>query len=135
MRSKDEGALRALRSIKSAILLAKTEKGASEELDEDQELKILQKLAKQRRESLDIFQKQGREDLAKDEQIELAVIEKFLPAQMSEEDVKAIVSKIATDAGLSGAQNIGKLMPLVMKELSGKADGKLISQLVKEVLG
>jgi len=134
MKAKDEASLRALRAVKAALLLAKTDKGGGE-VDADTEIKLLQKLVKQRKESLEIYIKQDRPDLAKAEEQELTIIEAFLPKQMSEEDVRAIIAKIVADNGLSGAQNIGKLMPLAMKELSGKADGKLISTLAKELLG
>lgn len=133
MKSKDEASLRALRAIKSALLLAKTSGGS--EVDEEAELKMLQKLAKQRKESIEIFRKQGRNDLADPEEQELHIIEGFLPKQMSEEEVRNIIQRIVTENNLSGASGIGKLMPLAMKELSGKADGKTISAIAKELLG
>lgn len=134
MKSKDEAALRALRAIKSALLLAKTS-GGSGEIAEEEEMKMLQKLAKQRRESIDIFKKQNRNDLAEAEEQELSIIEGFLPKQMSEEEVRSVIQKIIKENNLSGASNIGKLMPLAMKELGGKADGKTISAIAKELLG
>ncbi|MCX6350364.1 MAG: GatB/YqeY domain-containing protein [Bacteroidetes bacterium] len=134
MKSKNEVALRALRGIKSALLLAKTEKGGNDEVSEEAGLKILQKLAKQRKESLEIYTTQNRPDLAKDEELELTVIEKYLPAQMSEADVKEIIKNLIAQAGITSAAEMGKIMPLAMKELAGKADGKLISTLIKELL-
>ena len=134
MKAKDEASLRAFRAIKAAIIIAKTEKGNAE-LDADTEIKLLQKLVKQRKDSLEIYIKQDRPDLAKAEQEELAVIESFLPKQMSEDDVRQVIKDIIAEQGLSGAQNIGKLMPLAMKALAGKTDGKLISTIAKELLG
>ena len=134
MKAKDEASLRAFRAIKAAIIVAKTEKGDAE-LDADTEIKLLQKLVKQRKDSLEIYIKQDRPDLAKAEQEELAVIESFLPKQMSEDDVREVIKGIIAENGLSGAQNIGKLMPLAMKALAGKTDGKLISTIAKELLG
>jgi hypothetical protein len=134
MKQKNEAALRALRSIKSAILLAKTEKGGSDELSEQQENQILQKMAKQRRESIDIFRQQNRNDLADAEAQELVVIENFLPKQLSEQEVREKIKGIITNSGLSGQAALGKIMPLAMNELGGQADGKLISSIVKEEL-
>jgi len=134
MKAKDEAALRALRAIKAALIIAKTDKGGSEN-DTEAETKMLQKLVKQRKESLEIYIKQDRPDLAKAEEEELRIIEAFLPKQMEEDEVRNIIGRIVSENGLSGAQNIGKLMPLAMKELSGKADGKLISTIAKELLG
>jgi uncharacterized protein len=123
-----------LRAVKAAILLARTEKGGTE-IDSETEMKMLQKLVKQRKESLEIYIKQDRQDLAKAEEQELKVIEAFLPKQMDEAEVRSIIARIISENNLSGAQSIGKLMPLAMKELSGKADGKLISTIAKELLG
>jgi uncharacterized protein len=134
MKAKDEPTLRALRAVKAALLLARTEKGGTE-IDKDTEIKLLQKLVKQRKESLDIYIKQDRQDLAKAEEQELLVIEAFLPKQMNESEVRDIISRIVSENNLSGAQSIGKLMPLAMKELAGKADGKMISTIAKELLG
>jgi uncharacterized protein len=134
MKAKDEPTLRALRAVKAAILLARTEKGGTE-IDSETEMKMLQKLVKQRKESLEIYIKQDRQDLAKAEEQELKVIEAFLPKQMDEAEVRSIIARIISENNLSGAQSIGKLMPLAMKELSGKADGKLISTIAKELLG
>jgi uncharacterized protein YqeY len=134
MKAKDEPTLRALRAIKAALIVAKTEKGAVEN-DTDAETKMLQKLVKQRKDALDIYIKQDRPDLAKGEEQELAVIEGFLPKQMDEAAVREIIGRLVKENNLSGAQNIGKLMPMAMKELAGKADGKLISTVAKELLG
>jgi len=134
MKAKDEASLRAFRAIKAAIIIAKTEKGDAE-IDADTEIKLLQKLVKQRKDSLEIYIKQDRPDLAKAEHEELAVIESFLPKQMGEDDVREVIKGIIAENKLSGAQNIGKLMPLAMKALAGKTDGKLISTIAKELLG
>lgn len=135
MKSKNESMLRSLRAIKAEIIKAKTEPGAGGEIDEATEQKILQKMMKQRRDSLDIFQKQGREDLAKKEQEEMEVIERFLPKQMSEEEIREAVSKIISDTGAAGLSDLGKVMGVASKQLAGKADGKTISGIVKSLLG
>lgn len=137
MKAKDEVALRALRGLKSALLLAATEKGASEDgkVTDEASIKVFQKLAKQRRESLDIFTKNNREDLAKGEADELAVIEKYLPKQLSEMEIKALLQEVITQNGATGAADFAKVMPIAMKALAGKADGKIISSLLKEILG
>ena len=134
MLAKDEKSLRSLRAIKAAILLAKTSEGASGELKEDDELKLLQKLVKQRKDSLEIYQQQNRSDLAQKEQEEIEVIEKFLPKQLSAEELKVEVSKIIASVGASSPADIGKVMGAATKQLAGKADGKTISALVKELL-
>jgi hypothetical protein len=134
MKRKDDDALRALRAIKSAILLAKTEKGGGEELDPDTEIKLLQKLAKQRRESIDIYLKQGRDDLVNDEEAELRVIDGYLPKQLSDEDLRERIRNIAQEAGASSPSDLPKVMPVAMKSLSGQAEGKRISEMVKEIL-
>lgn len=134
MLAKDEAALRSLRAIKAAILLAKTSEGGGGELKEEDEIKILQKLVKSRKDSLEIFQQQNRADLAKKEEEEIAVIEKFLPKQMSVEAVKAELEKIITAVGASTPADMGKVMGAATKQLAGKADGKTISALVKELL-
>ena len=134
MLAKDEVALRTLRAIKAAILLAKTAEGASGELTREEETKMLQKLAKQRRDSLDIFRQQNRTDLAQKEEEELAVIEKFLPAQLSPEQLKEVLSKIIADTGAAGPADMGKVMGIASKQLAGQADGKAISAAVKELL-
>ena len=134
MKAKDEGTLRSLRAIKAEIIKAKTEPGAGGEIDEATEQKFLQKMMKQRRDSLEIFEKQGRADLAIKEKEEMAVIEKFLPKQLAEADIKLIVEKIITDTGASSASDMGKVMGAASKQLAGKADGKTISNIVKELL-
>ena len=134
MLAKDEAGLRSLRAIKAAILLAKTAKGASGELKEDEEIKLLQKLVKQRKDSLEIFQQQKRDDLAKKEQEEIAIIEKFLPQQLSPEELKQALQKIISEAGAAGPADLGKVMGIASKQFAGKADGKTISSLAKELL-
>ena len=134
MLNKDKDRLRALRAIKSLILLAETEKGSGGELTEDAEMKLLMKAAKQRKDSLQIYQEQGREDLAKVEQDELEVIESFLPKQMTEEEIEAAVKTVITELGATGPQDMGKVMGSVTKKLAGKADGKTISSLAKKLL-
>lgn len=131
MLAKDQAQLRGLRAIKAALLLAKTEKGSSEEITEDAEIKILQKLIKQRKESSDIYKQQGREDLAQVEDEEIAVIAAFLPKQLEKEEVEEIISKIITAAGASSMKDMGRVIGLANKELAGKADGKLIAEIVK----
>jgi uncharacterized protein YqeY len=134
MRAKDAIALEALRAVKSAILLALTDGGAKEELSSDEEIKLLQRLVKQRKDSADIYTKQGRADLAEPELAQVAVIEKFLPEQMSEEQVEQVIQALIAANGFSGMANMGALMGLATKELAGKADGKLISGVVKRLL-
>ena len=134
MKSKDEKALRSLRAIKAAILLAKTSEGAGGELKEDDEIKLLQKLVKQRKDSLDIYQQQNRTDLAQKEQEEIEIIEKFLPKQLSADELKSEVAAIISEVGASSAADMGKVMGVATKKLAGKADGKTISTLVKELL-
>lgn len=134
MLEKKKEELTALRAIKSAILLAETEKGASEELNETAELKLLAKQAKQRKDSADIYHKEGRSDLAEKEQKELEIINRYLPEQLSDEDIKAELQKIIDQVGASGPQDMGKVMGVATKQMSGKADGKKISELVKSLL-
>ena len=134
MLAKDEAALRSLRAVKAAILLAKTSEGAGGELKEEDEAKLLQKLVKSRKDSLEIFQQQNRPDLAKKEEEEIAVIEKFLPKQLSAEEVKTELTKIIAATGASSPADMGKVMGAATKQLAGKADGKTISALVKELL-
>lgn len=134
MLAKDEAGLRSLRAIKAAILLVKTAEGSGGELKEDDEVKLLQKLVKQRKDSLEIFQQQNRPDLAKKEEEEIAVIEKFLPKQLSAEELKEALAKIIADAGASSPSDLGKVMGIASKQFAGKADGKTISALVKELL-
>ena len=135
MKSKDEAALRGLRAIKAEIIKAKTEPGAGGEIDEATEQKFLVKMMKQRRDSLEIFEKQGREDLATKEKEEMRIIEKFLPKQLSESEIKEAVSKIIAETGATSAADMGKVMGVASKQLAGKADGKTISAIVKELLG
>jgi uncharacterized protein len=134
MLAKDEKALRSLRAIKAAILLAKTSEGAGGELKEDDEIKLLQKLVKQRKDSLDIYQQQNRTDLAQKEKEEIEIIEKFLPKQLSADELKSEVAAIISEVGASSAADMGKVMGVATKKLAGKADGKTISTLVKELL-
>jgi uncharacterized protein len=135
MKAKDEATLRALRAIKAEIIKAKTDPGAGGEIDEATEQKFLQKMVKQRKDSLDIFEKQGREDLATKEKEELAVIQRFLPTQMSEAEITAAIKQIIADTGASSAADLGKVMGAASKQLAGKADGKVISGIVKTLLG
>lgn len=134
MLSKNEGALRGLRAIKAAIIVAKTAEGAGGVLKEEDETKLLQKLVKQRKDSLEIFQQQHRDDLAKKEQEEIVVIEQFLPKQLSVEELKAALAKIIAETGASSPADIGKVMGAATKQLAGQADGKTISATVKELL-
>lgn len=134
MLAKDEVALRSLRAIKASILLAKTAEGSKGDLTADDEIKLLQKLVKQRKDSLDIFTTQNRPDLAVKEADEIAVIEKFLPAQLSAEALQEIVAKIIADTGATGPADMGKVMGAASKQLAGQADGKAISAIVKELL-
>ena len=135
MKAKDEGALRGVRAIKAAIIIAKTSEGAGGVLKEEDETKLLQKLVKQRKDSLEIFIKQGREDLAQKEREEIEVIGKFLPAQLEGDALKEIIKKIIADTGASSAADMGKVMGAANKQLAGQADGKSISAVVKELFG
>ena len=134
MKEKNEAVLRALRAIKAEIIKAKTEPGAGGEIDEATEQKFLQKMMKQRKDSLEIFNQQGREDLAVKEREEIAVIEKFMPEQMSEADIKTIVATVIAETGAASPADMGKVMGMATRQLAGKADGKLISAIVKELL-
>ena len=134
MKSKNEGLLRSLRAIKAEIIKAKTEPGAAGEIDEATEQKFLQKMMKQRRDSLEIFEKQGRADLAAKEKEEMEVIERFLPKQLSEAEIKEAVAAIITQTGATSPADMGKVMSIASKQLAGLADGKAISNLVKELL-
>ncbi|MBX7201843.1 MAG: GatB/YqeY domain-containing protein [Bacteroidia bacterium] len=133
MLAREKDKLEALRAIKSAVLLAKTEKLGAE-LSEDTELKLLQKLVKQRRESAEIYNAQNREDMANAELFQAGIIEQYLPQQLSPEEIKTVLQKIISDTGANSAIDMGKVMGLASKELAGKADGKTISALVKELL-
>ena len=134
MLAKNKEELTALRSVKSLILLAETEKGGSGEISQDVENKLLMKAAKQRKESAEIFQKEGRDELAKKELFELEVISRYLPKQLSEEEVAIEVKKIIDQVGAKGPQDMGKVMGTATKQLAGKADGKMISEIVKKLL-
>lgn len=134
MRAKDKVKLESLRSIKSAILLAQSDKGVGSELNEDEEMKILIKLQKQRKDSHDIYVEQNREDLAAEERAQLEVIETFLPKAMTEEELEAALKAIISEVGASGPQDFGKVMGKASKDLTGKADGKTISAKLKSLL-
>ena len=134
MKAKDTVTLESLRAVKSALLLAQTESGAATELSQEDEIKLLQRLVKQRKDSANIYIEQGRQDLADPELEQAAVIEKFLPAQLSEEEVEAVVKRIIADNGFAGMADMGKVMGVVSKELAGSADGKTISSVVKKAL-
>ncbi len=134
MKAKDQNALASLRAIKSAILTAQTESGASEELAEEEEIKILQKLVKQRKDSAAIYKEQDRTVMAEEELAQAAVIEQFLPEQMSPEEIEKIVLSIIETTGATGMQDMGKVMGLASQELAGKADGKTISTIVRQKL-
>lgn len=134
MKAKDTIALESLRAIKSAILLAKTEAGAAAELAEEEELKLLQKLVKQRKDSAALYAQQGRNDLAEPELAQVAVIEKFLPKQLSEAEVTEAVKAIIDEVGATSAKDMGKVMGVATKRLAGKTDGKVISAIVKSLL-
>mgnify|MGYP003577658103 CR=1 FL=1 len=134
MLAKDQARLRGLRAIKAAFLLAKTEKGSTDEISEEGELKILQKLVKQRRESADIYKQQGREDLSAIEEEEIAVISDFMPSQLDAEAVRKVISRLIETSGASSMKDMGRIMGLANMELAGKADGKLIAEIVKQEL-
>jgi len=134
MLAKNKEELMALRSIKSLILLAETEKGVTAEISSESESKLLMKAAKQRKESAEIFQKEGRDELAQKELLELEVISRYLPKQLSEEEITSEVKKIIEQVGAKGPQDMGKVMGTATKQLAGKADGKMISEIVKKLL-
>lgn len=134
MLAKDQAKLRGLRAIKAALLLAKTEKGSAEEITEEAELKILQRLIKQRKESADIYKQQGREDLSVVEEEEIEVISKFMPKQLDRTEIEAVIAQIIKDSGANSVKEMGKVMGLANQELAGKADGKLIAEIVKTQL-
>lgn len=134
MLAKDNKRLRGLRAIKAALLLAKTEKGAAEEMTEDAEIKVLQRLVKQRKESAEIYQQQNRQDLFEIEMEEMEVIESFLPKQMDREELTTFIQQLISEVGASGLKDIGKVMGLANQRLAGKADGKTISEVVKAQL-
>lgn len=134
MLAKDEKGLRGLRAIKAAIIVAKTAEGAGGKISEADEVKLLQKLVKQRKDSLEIFQQQNRPELAQKEQEEIEVIEAFLPKQLGEDELKEVLKKIIAETGASSPADMGKVMGVATKQLSGKADGKAISTMVKALL-
>ncbi|WP_297791833.1 GatB/YqeY domain-containing protein [uncultured Eudoraea sp.] len=134
MKAKDATALESLRAIKSALLMAKTEKGAGGQLSEMDEIKLIQKLVKQRKDSAAIFIEQGRQDLAQPELDQVAVIEKFLPAQIGVDEIESIVVQTIEKTGASGMKDMGKVMGIVSKQLAGQADGKTISEIVRAKL-
>jgi uncharacterized protein YqeY len=134
MLAKDEKTVRSLRAIKAAIMIAKTSEGAGGDISADAEIKLLQKLVKQRKDSLEIYQQQNRPDLAQKEEEEIAVIEKFLPKQMDDAELKDVISAIITSTGASSPADMGKVMGVASKQLAGKAEGKKISAIVKELL-
>lgn len=134
MLAKDEKSLRSLRAIKAALINLKTSEGFSGEVKNDDEIKLLQKLVKQRKESLEIYEKQNRNDLAQKEKEEIEVIEKFLPKQMSEDELRGVIESIIKDSGATSQADMGKVMGLANKQLGGKADGKTIAAIVKEIL-
>jgi len=135
MKARDEAGLRALRALKSALLIAATADGATGKISDEDSIKIFQKLAKQRKESMDIFLKNGRTELAEIEKEELDVIDKYLPQQMSETEIRSILENVVKESGATSGADFGKVMPLAMKALSGKADGKIISSVLKTILG
>lgn len=134
MLAKNQAQLRGLRAIKAALLLAKTEKGSAEEITEEAEMKILQRLIKQRKESADIYKQQGREDLSIIEEEEIEVISAFMPKQLDRAEIEKIIAQIIVSSGVNSVKEMGKVMGLANKELAGKADGKLIAELVKAQL-
>ena len=134
MLAKNKEELTALRSVKSLILLAETEKGGSGDISQEVENKLLMKAAKQRKESAEIFQKEGRDDLTKKELFELEVISRYLPKQLSEDEIAVEIKKIIEQVGAKGPQDMGKVMGAATKQLAGKADGKMISEIVKKIL-
>lgn len=134
MKAKNEAVLRSLRAIKAEIIKAKTDPGANGAIDEATEQKFLQKMMKQRKDSFEIFTQQGRADLAQKEEEEMAVIERFLPKQMTSEEIKEALAGIISQTGASSAADLGKVMGIASKQLAGKADGKTVSALVKEML-
>ena len=135
MLSKQADRLRGLRAIKSALMLAKTEKGATEELTQDAEIKVLQKLIKQRKESADIYKTQNREDLYEIEMAEMYVIEPYLPQQMTRFEIEGFIQEVIERLGVTSVKDMGRVMGVANKELAGRADGKTVSEVVKQLLG
>ncbi len=134
MLAKDKKTLEALRAVKAAILLAKTDKATGGEVAEDTEMKILQKLVKQRRESAELYKSQNRDDLVEEELFQMSAIEKYLPEQMNEDDIRKIVQEIITETGASSMKDMGRTMGMASKKLAGQADNKLVAQIVRELL-
>lgn len=134
MLAKDQAKLRGLRAIKAALLLAKTEKGSAEEITEEAELKILQRLIKQRKESADIYKQQGREDLSTVEEEEIEVISAFMPKQLDRAEIEKVIAELIQSSGATSVKDMGKVMGLANQLLAGKADGKLIAEIVKTQL-
>ena len=134
MKAKDSVALESLRAIKSEILLAKTKSGATEDLSDEEELKIIQKLVKQRKDSATLYSEQGRDDLVEPELAQVKIIAQFLPKQMSEDDLKKLISDLISKTGATSMKDMGKVMGMASKQLAGKADGKTISNIIKEFL-
>jgi uncharacterized protein len=134
MRSKDEKALRSLRAVKAEIIMAKTSEGAGGQISPEEEMKILQKLVKQRKDSLEIYQKQNRADLALTEEEEIEIIEKYLPKQLSADAIKAALTKVIADVGASSMADMGKVMGIATQQLAGQADGKTINSIARELL-
>jgi uncharacterized protein YqeY len=134
MLAKDKRTLEALRAVKAAILLARTEKGSEGAVAEDAEIRILQRLVKQRRDSAELYAAQGRSDLEEEERFQLGVIERYLPEQLSEEEVRGIIERIIEESGAASMKDMGRVMGMATKQLSGKADNKLIASLVKTAL-
>ncbi len=134
MLAKDAAGLRGLRAIKAALLIAKTEKGGSDVISSEREIQILSRLLKQRKESIEIFESQNRADLATTEKEEVAIIEKFMPAMMSDEEVRDAIKAIITEVGATSQKEMGKVMGAASKQLAGKADNKLVSEIVKSLL-
>lgn len=134
MKSKNEPVLRGLRAIKAEIIKAKTDPGSGGTVSVETELKLLQKMVKSRRDSLDIYKQQNRADLAQKEEEEIAVIEKFLPKQLSEDEIREKVQAAIAETGAAGPQDMGKVMGIVTKQVAGQADGKIVSAIVKELL-
>lgn len=134
MLAREKEKLNALRAVKSAILLAKTQKGASEELDEEGEIKILKQLVKQRQDSAEMYKTQNREDLYQEEKAQLDIISAYLPKMMSDEEVESAIQKIIADNGFAGMKDMGKVMGQATKIFAGKADNKKVSEIVKRLL-
>lgn len=134
MKAQDQKALRAIRAIKAAILLANTD-GSGKEVDDEKSIQMLQKMVKQRRESLDIFVKQGRDDLAQVEQEEIEVIEKYLPVQLGDSELRKTIADLIEETGATSPKDMGRVIGMASKKLAGQADGKAISTIVKELLG